>query len=117
MLRFGLRIVLAASALLLFVAVWILIPAPNGLLLPLAVGSPEVSPILLAAGVLLSAVAARYAKRNGVARLALVLAATASLVCLVPIVQMSVALGRFDREMAMTTARPSEPIPGEVRVT
>ena len=29
---------------------WILVPAPNGLFFPLAVGAPEVSPILLAAG-------------------------------------------------------------------
>lgn len=117
MLRVIVRIVLAVSALLLFLCVWILIPAPNGFLYPLAVGAPELSPILLTGGILLSAVSARYAKRNGTARFALVLAATASFVCLVPIVQMSVALGRFDREIARTTARPPEAMPGEVRVT
>ncbi len=117
MLRLGIRTVLAASALLVFLSVWILIPAPNGFLFPLAVGSPELSPVLLAAGVLLSAVSARYAKRNGMARLALVLAATASLLCLAPVVQMSVALRRFDREMARTTALPPAPMSGEIRVT
>ena len=117
MVRLAIRLVLAASALLLFLSIWILIPAPGGLLLPLAVGAPELSPVLLAAGILLSAVSARWATRNGTARLALVLAATASLVCLVPIVQMSIALGRFDRAIAGTTARPAEPMAGEVRVT
>jgi acetyl esterase/lipase len=115
--RLWIGLVSAASALLLFLSVWILIPAPNGLLLPLAVGAPEVSPVLLAAGILLSAISARSATRNGAARLALVFAATASLVCLVPIVQMSVALGRFDRAMAGTTARPPQPMPGDIRVT
>jgi len=111
------RIVLAASALLLFVSTWILIPSPNGLLLPLAVGSPEVSPVLLACGILLSAVSARYARRNGTARLALVLTATASLLSLVPVVQLPIALARFDKAIALTTANPPGAMPGEIRVT
>ena len=86
-------------------------------LLPLAVGSPEVSPVLLAAGVLLSMVSARAAKRNNVARLALVLAATASLLSLVPVIQLPITLARFDRAIADTTALPPAEIPGEVRVT
>ena len=45
--------VLAASAMLLFLSAWIVIPAPNYFLYPLAVGSPEVSPVLLAGGILL----------------------------------------------------------------
>jgi acetyl esterase/lipase len=116
-LRIALRLVLLASALLLFLSVWILIPAPNGFLLPLAVGVPEVSPVLLVPAVLLSALAARYAKQHGVARLALVLSATAFLLCLVPVVQLPIALSRFDRAIANTTARPPEPMAGEVRVT
>ncbi len=96
---------------------WILVPAPNGLFFPLAVGAPEVSPILLAAGIALSALSAPFAKYNGTARFALILAATASFVSLVPIVQMSVALGRFDREIAGPTALPPDAMPGEIRVT
>ena len=117
MRRIAIGIVFAASTALLFLAVWILIPSPNMFLLPLAVGSPEVSPVLLAAGVLLSMVSARSARRNNVARLALVLAATASLLSLVPVIQLPITLARFDRAIADTTALPPAEIPGEVRVT
>jgi acetyl esterase/lipase len=116
-LRIALRCLLAASAVLLFLSAWILIPSPNMFLLPLAVGAPEVSPILVAAGVLLAALSSRYARRHNVARLALVFSATSSLVSLVPVVQLPIALGRFDRAIAFTTAPPSVEMPGEVRVT
>jgi acetyl esterase/lipase len=110
-------LLVAGSAALLFVSAWILIPPPHMLLLPLAVGAPEVSPLLLAAGVLLSAISASYAKRNNLARLALVLAATASLLSLVPVVQLPIALARFDRTIANTTARVPPAMDGDVRVT
>jgi acetyl esterase/lipase len=110
-------LLVAGSAALLFVSAWILIPPPHMLLLPLAVGAPEVSPLLLAAGVLLSAISASYAKRNNLARLALVCAATASLLSLVPVVQLPIALARFDRTIANTTARVPPAMDGDVRVT
>ena len=49
------------AAALLFVSSWIVLPAPHLLLLPLAVGAPELSPLLLAMSlfVLALAVAAR----------------------------------------------------------
>ena len=104
MLRSALWIVLAASTFLLSISVWILIPVSNGYLLPLAVGSPELSPVLLAAGVVLSAVAAGGARRFGTARLALVLAATAAFISLVPVVQVPFTLKRLDAAMARTTS-------------
>lgn len=110
------RLLLAASALLLFVSAWILIPAPTGHLLLLAVGSPELSPVLLCLGALLSGIAAAYARRNGVARLALVFAATAAVLSLFPIAQLPVAVGRFNEAIAATSAEPYEVKPGEVRV-
>jgi hypothetical protein len=55
--------VLGASTLLLFVIAWVLIPAPNELLLLLAVAAAELSPVLLAAGALLSGLAAVQARR------------------------------------------------------
>ncbi len=117
MLRLAIWFVLAASAALLFLSSWILIPSPHSLLLPLTVGSPEISPILLAAGVLLSAVSARSATKNNTARLALVFAATASLLSLVPVVQLPIALNAFDRGIAQTTTTPPAAMPGEIRVT
>jgi acetyl esterase/lipase len=116
-LGIALWIVLAASATLLFLSVWILVPAPNNFLYPLAVGSPEVSPVLLAGGILLLLISLRHAGRGGVARLAMVCAAISSLVSLVPVVQAPIALARFNRAMAQTTADLPAVVPGEVRVT
>ena len=72
----GIWVVLVASATLLFVSVWILLPVPHAFLYPLAVGSPEVAPILLTLGILLLAgtISARHASRT-IARLAIVFAA------------------------------------------
>lgn len=117
MLRIALWIVVVASAMLLFLSVWIVVPAPNHFLYPLAVGSPEVSPVLLAGALLLLMISARHARRSKVARLALVFAAIASLLSLVPVTQLPFALARFNRAMARTTAEPPVVIPGEVRVT
>jgi acetyl esterase/lipase len=108
---------LVSSVLLLFVTVWILIPAPNEFLFPLAVGSPELSPALLAGGIALSVLAAAHARRHGIARLALVLASTAAVLSLLPVAQLPVALQRFDKALAHTSAEPPGPQTGEVRVT
>jgi acetyl esterase/lipase len=116
-LRFANWLVLAAAAALLFLSSWILIPAPHTLLLPLSVGAPEVSPILLVIGILLSAFAARHARRSNIARLGLVFAGTASLVSLLPVVQLPMTLSAFDRTIAGTTAKPPAPLPGELRIT
>lgn len=117
MLRIAFWIVLVVSAVLLFLSIWIVAPAPHNLLYPLAVGSPEVSPILLAGGILLVMICARHARRSGVARLALVFASIASLLSLVPVVQVPFALARFNRATAQTTADPQAIVPGDVRVT
>lgn len=117
MLRIASWVLLTASAVVLFLSAWILVPAPSRFLYPLAVGSPEVSPILLAAGIVLVALSARGAKRHIAARLAFAFAAIASLLSLVPVVQLPFALGRFNRAMAFTTAVPPQALPGEVRVT
>jgi acetyl esterase/lipase len=93
------RLVLAASVLLLFACVWILIPAPNGYLLALGVGSPELSPILLAAGVVLALIASLHAQMLRVARLTLVIALSASVLALLPIAQLRSTLRHFDEAM------------------
>lgn len=117
MLRIAFWIVLIASATVLFLSVWIVAPAPHNLLYPLAVGSPEVSPVLLGGGMVLALVSARHARRSGIARLALVFASIASLFALVPVVQVPFTLARFNRAIAHTTAEPPAIVAGEVRVT
>src|SRR5918995_2097933 len=103
--------------MLLFLSLWNVVPAANNLLYPLAVGSPEASPILLAGGILLSLVSLRHRRRSGAARIALVFAAIASLFSLVPVAQIPFTLVRFNRAMAQTTAEPAAIVAGEVRVT
>jgi acetyl esterase/lipase len=108
---------LTASAILLLLSIWIVVPAPNYFLYRFAVGSPEVSPILLLSGVVLVVLSARLFRRHPAARVGLVSAALASLLSLIPVVQLPIALADFDRAMAGTTAEPPGPLPGEVRVT
>ncbi len=117
MLRIALWLVLAAATGLLFLSIWIVVPASHWVLYPLAVGSPEVAPVLFAAGLLLLFISARHARRRPVARLALLFAAIASLLSLVPIVQLPFALVRFNRAIANTSAEPAAKMTGEVRVT
>jgi acetyl esterase/lipase len=110
-------ILFVASVMLAFLSVWIVVPAPHSFLYPLAVGAPEIAPVLLAGGIVLLSITARQARRNPVARLALVPAVIASALSLVPIVQLPIAIGRFDREMAATTGEPAARRPGAIRVT
>jgi acetyl esterase/lipase len=116
-MRIALWVLFAASATLLFLTLWILVPVPTGVLYPLAVGAPEVSPVLLVAGIVLVVLSARYARRYGIARPACLCAGAATLMSLVPVVQLPLAVARFNRVMAWTTAVPPGAAPGEIRVT
>ena len=102
MLRLADFILLIASAVLLFVSIWIVVPAPHYALYSIAVGAPELSPVLLAGSVILLIVSARRVRRGRAARLPLVFAAIASVLALVPVVQLPIALAQFDRAMAAT---------------
>jgi acetyl esterase/lipase len=102
-LRIADGVVLGAAALLFSISIWILIPVPHVLLLPLAVGTPELSPVLLAASGLLSLVAGRRARRSRLARLALVTVLASALPPLVPLAQLHSTLTRFDAAMASTS--------------
>ena len=109
--------VLAASALLLFLTAWVLIPAPNRHLLALAVGAPELSPVLLGGSALLLAASAVSARRHGIARLSLIFSAASALLALIPVVQVPSTSKRFDAAMAQTSVEPPGRQPGNVRVT
>ena len=99
-LRFIYWLVLLAAAVLLFVAVWIIVPAPNVQFLPLGVGAPEFSPLLLAVALVLVVIASLYARTLGTARLALVLALVSAVLCCRPLVQLPSTLRQFDETMA-----------------
>jgi acetyl esterase/lipase len=116
-LRFAFWIVLAVAATLLFLSLWIILPPLSYFVYPLAVGSPEVSPVLLLASMVIFLITARHARRNTMAQLTLVLATIALLLSLVPIVQVPFALARFNRAMAATTSDPPSIIRGDVKVT
>lgn len=78
-------LVLIAAGVLFFVALWIVVPAPTMALLPLGVGAPEISPLLLL--VTLATGAAAW-KVGGQARYAsLALSVLATVLCFLPIVQ------------------------------
>ena len=106
-----------ASALVLCLSVWIVVPAPHRFLLPLAVSSPEMSPFLLVCAVVLVLVTSAHARRSDAARLGLVLAATAGVLCTVPIVQLLLAVSRLNTAMAATTSDPLPEQRGDVRLT
>ena len=67
-------LVLALEAVLLFLAIWIVVPAPTMALLAFSVGAPEISPLLLGPAVVTILLAWRR-RRNRVGRVALGLSA------------------------------------------
>src|SRR5688572_23400019 len=92
------RLLLGLSVLLLFVSLWIVVPAPNMALLPLGVGAPELSPLLLGASVLLAGVAFR--RRDGAVRgAAACLAVITTILCAMPLARFPFAVRRFDAAM------------------
>jgi acetyl esterase/lipase len=110
-------LLLACSILTLVVCAWIVIPAPAAQLLPLAVGSPELSPVLLVIGAALCVIAGARLRRKETAWLTLVFSATSTLLSLIPVVQLPFALRRFDEKMATVSSEPPSVQPGDVRVT
>jgi acetyl esterase/lipase len=92
-------LVLAVSAVLLFVAVWILVPAPIELLLVPGVGAPELSPVLFAISLAMILIAGFYGRALGTARLALVLSLVSAVLCVWPLLQVPSTIRRFDEAM------------------
>jgi acetyl esterase/lipase len=85
------------AALLLFFAVWIVVPAPNVWLLPLGMVVPELSPALLGLSIIVVLMCFR---RKGVNKLAMLFALAAAGISAVPLSKLSATTRRFDREMA-----------------
>ncbi len=115
----------ALAAIALFLSLWIVVPAPTLLLLPLGVGAPEVSPfLLLSQGVVLAlALVRRRAKignrgrsRNFVWLLTLGFSATGLVLSSLPLLQLPATIRRAEAQMQSALgANYSSQIPAQVR--
>lgn len=94
------RLLLAAALVLLFLASWIYLPAPNRTLLALGVGAPELAAWLAMGGLLASVLTLCVAGRRSLRRLTLLLSVVATVTASVPLVQLPFVTRRFDAAMA-----------------
>lgn len=83
------------AAILLFLTIWIAIPAPNVWLLPLGVGAPELSPVLLAVALLSLLVSFR----GKVKKIAVLCSLAAAGLSAIPLSQISRTRESFDRRL------------------
>jgi acetyl esterase/lipase len=94
------------AAALLFLAIWMVVPAPVLWLLPAAVLAPEVSPILLGlSGIVLLLSLRRFSTR----KLAIVLALAAAGISSQPLSKLSGVQREFDREFARAFPKATPP--------
>jgi acetyl esterase/lipase len=99
---------LAVALILALLAAFIYVPAPHVFLLPLAVGAPEVSPLLAAVSALVCVAALALVRASRVARYAALVAGIAAVMSASPLLRTWSTIARFDE--AMTTALgPSAP--------
>jgi acetyl esterase/lipase len=106
-------ILLIVSAVLLFVSLWIVVPAPNMALLVLGVGAPELSPALCTASVVILAVSATLgAGLPG--RIAIVFSLGAVVLTSLPIIQFGAAVGSLDA--ALSEGFPHTQLDGDFRL-
>lgn len=90
---------LILSSLGLFLSSWIVLPAPNMTLLPLAVGAPEISPLLLIGNLIGLVWAGLHASRRH--RIALVCSLTAILLSSLPLLQIPDTLQQANAQFRM----------------
>lgn len=96
-----------AAAVLFFVSLWIILPAPTLALLSLGVIAPELSPLLFVAAVVLVGVGFS-APAGGIKRAAQCLAAMAAILYAVPLALFPMVVGRFDEAISVLgNERPS----------
>jgi acetyl esterase/lipase len=92
------------AAALVFLAIWIVLPAPNLWLLPIGVGAPELSPILLAAAVLVLLLSLRG---KSVRKLAVLLSLVAAGLAAVPWWQLKAVTRDFDAALEAAFPGPA----------
>ena len=94
------RLLLAAAVVLLFLASWIYLPAPNRLLLTLGVGAPELSPWLALGGLVVALLTSIVGDREPGWLAALAVSVVAVVMAAVPLVRLPFVARRFDTAMA-----------------
>jgi acetyl esterase/lipase len=92
------KLLFAASLVLLCLASWIFLPAPNRTLLTLAVGAPELSAWLALGGVITGALTLLAARRP-LTPWTLALSIAAIVLAAVPLVRLPLVASRFDASM------------------
>lgn len=91
--------IVGLSVLGFFLSLWIILPAPTLLLLPLSVGAPEVSPWLLVGNSIFLGLALRGARRDRFRQAALGLSTAGLLLSAVPLAQFSSVAQQTDAAM------------------
>lgn len=92
-------IMVGFSGLGLFLSSWIVIPAPTFSLLPLGVGAPEISPLLLLGNGILLAVAGMQRQHSLLRLVAMGLSACAVILSSLPLLQLPATLKQADLQM------------------
>ena len=93
------RLLLAAALILVFLACWIFLPAPNRLLLALGVGAPEVSAWLVVAAFVVAGVTFGIDGGPYLRHLTFACAVVAAVLASVPLGRVPSAVRRFDAAM------------------
>jgi acetyl esterase/lipase len=92
-------VTLAAALVLAFLTCWIVLPPFHAVLLPLAVGAPEVSPALSVAGIVLALLSAVRARGNRRRRWSCTIALAGTAVAASPVVRSRPVTRSFDAAM------------------
>jgi acetyl esterase/lipase len=90
---------LAAAVVFAFLTCWIFLPPFHAVLVPLAVGAPEVSALLSVAGIVLALISGIRARGNRRARWACAIALAGAAVAVSPLVRLPPVTRSFDRAM------------------
>jgi acetyl esterase/lipase len=93
------KLLFAAALALLFLASWILLPAPNRMLLTLAVGAPEVSPWLALGGLVVGGLTLAASRHASLTWITLALSVAATLIASAPLARLPSVVRRFDAAM------------------
>ena len=95
-----------------FVTAWIVLPPFHAVLIPLAVGAPEVSPLLCAAALMIALLGGLRARRDRTARRACAIALAAAAVAASPVARAPWVTRDFDRAMRDALGSDSLDAPG-----
>jgi acetyl esterase/lipase len=94
----------------LFLALWIVIPAPTYFLLTFGVGGPEVSAWLVVASVVAIGLVVRAVQSSTLARLVVAASIVSLALALSIFVRLPATIQRFDKEMRAMAAEPPAPL-------